>query len=179
MPGSEELVPATERVVIFMDLKFFDALDNLIGLRLVHLDKLCRKLGAGRTFLMAYCFYLPVRRKSLRERYVAQQEPSDQVLLFWRAHQLAELVPRIRTWPEKCLEISPAALGMVEDACDDKYDTCVLITGDRYLAAAAKAVKSVGKRVEVAYVHADERLKEVADKFVLLDRQYLADCLMP
>jgi uncharacterized LabA/DUF88 family protein len=87
------------------------------------------------------------------------------------------LEPRRGAWIEKGVDVK-IAVDMITMAQRDLYDTCILITGDGDFADAAEAVKSTGKHVEVAYTERNFQISKAADKFILLDKEYLADCFL-
>jgi uncharacterized LabA/DUF88 family protein len=170
---------AKERVVIFVDgSNLYHGLKNRIGNAKIDFEKLSRKLAAQRKLVRVYYYNAPVDQSAFPDRYTAQQKffsALDNVPYF--TVRLGRLEPRGKTWVEKGVDVN-IAVDMVTMAYDDIYDTCILISGDGDFAVAAEAVKSAGKHVEVAYTQANYQIKKAADRFILLDEKYLADCFL-
>jgi len=170
---------AKESVVLFIDgSNFYHGLKGTVGKANIDFQRLSRKLAAGRKLVRAYYYNVPVDQRAFPDRYAAQQKffsALDNVPYF--TVRLGRLEPRGKTWIEKGVDVN-IAVDMVTMAYDDIYDTCILISGDGDFAVAAEAVKSAGKHVEVAYTQANYQIKKAADKFILLDTEYLKDCFL-
>lgn len=170
---------ARERVVMFVDgSNFYHGLKSRIGNTKIDFEKLPRKLTGQRKLVRVYYYNAPVDQFAFPDRYAAQQKffsALDNVPYL--AVKLGRLEPRGKAWVEKGVDVN-IAVDMVTMAYDDIYDTCILISGDGDFAVAVEAVKSAGKHVEVAYTQANYQIKKAADKFILLDAEYLEDCFL-
>ena len=87
-----------------------------------------------------------------------------------------------RDWPnqlpyEKGIDIK-IATDMLVHGRRGNYDVAVLVTGDTDFADAIQAVKDLGHHVEVALfnVSGSQRLREVADRVVVIDDNFLSGC---
>ena len=87
-----------------------------------------------------------------------------------------------RDWPnqlpyEKGIDIK-IATDMLVHGHRGNYDVAVLVTGDTDFADAIQAVKGLGHHVEVALfnVSGSQRSREVADRVVVIDDNFLSGC---
>lgn len=121
----------------------------------------------------------PVRREDGEERYQAQQKFFDALRRIpYLEVKLGRLEPRGATVVEKGVDIA-IAVDMLHFAATDMYDTAILVTGDGDFASAVQAVKNLGKHVENSFFKTglSRHLLDTADRFVLLDKDVLKDCL--
>jgi len=79
---------------------------------------------------------------------------------------------------EKGVDVN-LAVDLVRFGAAGLYDVGILITGDGDYAPAVEAVKDMGLHVENAFFpnEASIYLKQVCDRFISLDYEYLKDCL--
>ncbi len=92
---------------------------------------------------------------------------------------LGHLVSRGCGQIEKGVDVA-LAVDMVRMAATNAYDTAVLVSGDGDFGPAVTAVQDTfGKHVENAYFSrgSSHRLRQLADRFVRLDRSSLRGCL--
>ncbi len=87
-----------------------------------------------------------------------------------------------RNWPneppyEKGIDIK-IATDMLVHGHRGNYDTAIIVTGDTDFTDAIQAVKDLGHHVEVALPNliGSQRLREVADRIILIDNAFLSDC---
>lgn len=80
---------------------------------------------------------------------------------------------------EKGIDVN-IAVDMLKLAFTNQYDTAILVSGDGDFASVVEAVKSLGKKVECAYVSKRKcyHLRQAADRFISLDKNNLAPCLI-
>lgn len=170
---------AKEQVVIFIDgSNFYHGLRSRIGRTNIDFGKFSRKLAGERRLVRAYYYNSPVDQRAFPERYAAQQKFfSSLYQIPYLTVKLGRLEPRRGTWIEKGVDVK-IAVDMITMAQRDLYDTCILVSGDGDFADAAEAVKSMGKHVEVAYTERNFQISKAADRFILLDEKYLADCFL-
>ena len=169
-----------ERVTVFIDgSNIYHGLKNNFGRTVLDYNKFGRELsGSDRHLVRVYIYTSPLPRVNNEQKYQAQQR------FFAKLHQtpyvelkLGKLVPRGNTMVEKGVDIL-MAIDMLKYANSDNYDTAIIVTGDGDFAEAVTAVKDQGKHVELAYFHGGANaLKQVCDKFTLLDNTLLNRCL--
>ena len=85
-------------------------------------------------------------------------------------------------WPdvpprEKGIDIR-IATDMLVHGHRHNYDTAVLVSGDTDFSDAVQAVKDIGCHTEIVLRNpkGSQRLREVADKVVLMDDEFLSHC---
>ena len=162
-----------ERVMIFIDGPHLYVALRQIGQKIDYF-RLARELSAGRRLIRSYLYltYDPgdEEDKKKMDNFIRTLERGG-------AFSVKALPKRQRggQWVEKGAYVALVA-DMLSMAFGDAYDTAILVSGDPDLVAAVEAVKSRGKRVEVAMFSnaMSEELRRVADRFVplelLLDR---------
>lgn len=129
-----------------------------------------------------YYYNAPVDQAREPERYSSQQR------FFASLRTVAYLEVRLgrliyRNWPqeppyEKGIDVKLTA-DMLSHCFRGICDTVVLVSGDTDFADALQAVKDNGQHVEVALVAkpgASYRLREVADRVIVLDGAFLQGC---
>ncbi|MCP4580532.1 MAG: NYN domain-containing protein, partial [candidate division Zixibacteria bacterium] len=62
---------------------------------------------------------------------------------------------------------------MLTFAFKDTYDTAILISGDEDFMVVVEKIKELGKHVEVANLGGSFLLRQAADKYLLIDRNFL------
>ena len=174
----------TERVTIYIDgSNLYHSLRNVMG-RVVNLDfgKLAAKLVGDRRLVRVYYYNASVERTREPERFRKQQRffHSLRAVDYFEV-TLGRLV--YRNWPqerpyEKGIDIK-IATDMIVHGHRGNYDVAILVSGDTDFADAIQAVKDLGRHVEVVLFSpkGSGGLREVADRVVRIDRDYLSDCL--
>lgn len=81
------------------------------------------------------------------------------------------------TYEQKGVD-SLIALDLITLATRNAYDIAILVGGDQDFIHSVKEVRMIGKRVENAFVEQgwSPALKDVVDKTILLDEEFLKDC---
>lgn len=146
--------------------------------------KMAHKLADGddRTLVRAYYYVAAVSAEGNEERAKSQQRFLDQLR---RADYFEVRLGRLQhqganRYKEKGVD-TKLVVDMVYMAARNLYDVGVLVSGDADHVCAVEAVKDLGKHVENAYFgnQRSQHLVTACDRFVKLDREYLADCSRP
>ena len=194
-----------EKLMIFIDgSNFYHGLKQTIGHASVDLSKLITKLtGESRNLIRTYYYNAPVNQFDDVSRYKSQQKffsflkriPGLELKLGrLEKHKvsmdkqgLANAIGRecadkfinaygetFSTYAEKGVDVQ-IAVDMLQFAFNNAYDAAILVSGDGDFAGMVQAVKSLGKKVGVAYVEGRSayHLKQVCDFFIVLDKKYL------
>lgn len=171
---------SSERIAIFIDgSNFYHCMKQELGSARIDFHEFAKLLAGGRKLVRTYYYNAPVRREDGEERYQAQQKFFDALRRVpYLEVKLGRLEPRGATVVEKGVDIA-IAVDMLHFAATDMYDTAILVTGDGDFASAVQAVKNLGKHVENSFFKTglSRHLSDTADRFVLLDKDVLKDCL--
>ena len=169
-----------ERVVIFIDgSNLYHCMKQELGSARIDFYGFAKLLVGDRKLIRTYYYNAPVRREDGEERYQAQQKFFDALKRVpYLEVKLGRLEPRGDTVVEKGVDIA-IAVDMLHFAPTDMYDTAVLVSGDGDFGSAVQAVKNLGKHVENAFFRTglSRHLSDAADRFVLLDKDLMKDCL--
>ena len=175
-------MPNPEKVNIYIDgSNLYHTLRSDTGRADIDFGKLAAKLVGNRRLVRIYYYNAPVDQTKEPEKYRGQQK-------FFQALRdidyLEVILGRLiyRNWPneppyEKGIDIK-IATDMLVHGHRDNYDVAILVSGDTDFADAIQAVKDLGHHVEVALcrLSGSQRLREVADRVVLMSGDYLSDC---
>ncbi|MDD9854920.1 MAG: NYN domain-containing protein, partial [Gammaproteobacteria bacterium] len=82
---------------------------------------------------------------------------------------------RIPTYTEKQVDVR-IAVDLVSMAQRDEYDAAYLLSADGDFVPAVNEVKLLGKRIFAVSASPGQRLKDAADSFIRLDRDWFAGC---
>lgn len=140
-----------------------------------------RKLVGARLLQRTYYYNSLLSPAKEPERARAQQEFLDQLRVKdYTELRLGNLV--YRDWPakpayEKGIDVK-LAVDMLVHGFRNLYDVAILVSGDADFCDALQAVKDMGHHVEVALFHptGSRPLREVADRVIQVDREFLQDC---
>ena len=174
--------PESARVNVYIDgSNLYHTLRSVAGRIDVDFSRLAAKLVVNRRLVRVYYYNAPVDQTKEPERYGSQQK-------FFQALRGIDYFEVIlgrliyRNWPneppyEKGIDIK-IATDMLVHGHRRNYDTAILVTGDTDFADAIQAVKDLGHHVEVALpdLTGSQRLREVADRVILIDNRFLSDC---
>ena len=153
----------------------------MIGRIDVDIGKLAAKLVGDRRLVRIYYYNVPVDQSKEPEAYGRQQR----FLHALRSIEYCEVIlgrlvyrdsPHEHPY-EKGIDIK-IATDMLVHAHRGSYDVAILVSGDTDFADAIQAVKDLGRHVEVVLFNrsGSRRLREVADRVVVLDNKSLEDC---
>ncbi len=175
-------MPNSEKVTIYIDgSNLYHSLRSVAGRTDLDFGKFTTKLIGNRRLVRAYYYNAPVDQDKEPDTYRSQQQ-FFQVLrgIDYFEVILGRLI--YRNWPnerpyEKGIDIK-IATDMLVHGHRGNYDVAILVTGDTDFADAIQAVKDLGHHVEVALFSTggSQRLREVADRVILIDSNLLADC---
>ncbi len=180
MPRGAE---ARERVMVFVDgSNLYHSLKSQFGHADLNFETFCRKVTGDRNMVRAYYYNATVDQTKEPEHY------QDQSKFFQDMRRIPYLEVRLgrlvyRNWPSEPPYEKGIDVMMTTDILllcfRDTYDTLIMVGGDTDLADALQAVKDMGKHVEVALFGApwtSQRLRDVADKVVKIDGNFLRGC---
>ena len=172
-----------DRVIVYVDgSNLYHSLKQTAGRADLDFSKFSQKLvGAHRQLVRTYYYSAPVDQAKEPQRYRDQQRFFQALRrIDYYEVRLGRLV--YRGWPsippyEKGVDIR-LGTDMLVHGVAHNYDVAVLVSGDTDFADAVQAVKDRGLHVEVALFSptGSQRLRDVADKVVLVDQSFLSDC---
>lgn len=175
-------MPDSEKVNIYIDgSNLYHALRDVAKRVDVDFGKFAAKLVENRKLVRAYYYNAPVDQAKEPEQYGHQQR-------FFQALRATDYFEVIlgrliyQNWPgipphEKGIDIK-IATDMLVHGHRNNYDVAILVSGDTDFADAIQAVKNLGHHVEVALFASSgsQKLREVADRVVIIDNSFLSDC---
>jgi uncharacterized LabA/DUF88 family protein len=166
--------------MVFIDgSNFYHALKQCRGNARIDFTYMIQQIvGPTRVLVRTYYYNAPVNAAEVPDQYKKQQ----QFFASLNALDYFELkLGRLAHRPggkmcEKGVDVR-LAVDMVAFAAKNLYDVAVLISADGDFADAVQYVKDMGKHVEVAYPPPARlyHLRQVCDRFILLDDNYLRD----
>lgn len=174
-----------DRVVIYIDgSNLHYGLERTFQRTNVDINSLRNKLCGGHQLVRTYYYASLLDQQRQPDKYRAQQR-------FLRAMKRLEYMDirtrrlRYRNWPaeapiEKGVDIYLTA-DMLTHCFGDLFDLCVLVSGDTDYAVALQTVKDTGRHVEVALFpppSSSQPLRDVADRVIDLDKDFLENCWM-
>ena len=195
-----------EKVAIFIDgSNFYHALKDRYSRVQIKFDALASALTnrlSNRKLVRVYYYNAAYDQVTQPDAYKRQQRFFS---FLRRTPYLSLVLGRLEQRPidwgnlddekrrevEKLLEISlpkytvvekgvdvQLAVDMVQLAVSNTYDVAILVSGDGDFAPAVEAVKKLGKHVELGRVEKQpcNRLRDVCDIDVVIDKQMLSDC---
>ena len=163
-----------ERVCLFIDGSNFYRLcqENLGGRTDINLGEFAAWLvGPARSLVRTYYYNCRVPPDSTEAAKKAQEKFLDALYRTdYLEVRLGKLVKRPYGWTEKGVDMR-IGIDMLMGAVRQLYDTAVLVSGDGDLAEAVRAVKSLGKHVEVVSFQKGRsyELLQEADRYRSLD----------
>lgn len=175
-------MPDFDKVNIYIDgSNLYHTLRSVARRRDVDFGKLTAKLVGNRKLVRAYYYNAPVDQAREPDLYKNQQKFFEALRgIDYFEVILGRLI--YRNWPderpyEKGIDIK-IATDMLVHGHRSNYDVAILVSGDTDFADAIQAVKDLGLHVEVALpdLSGSKRLREVADRVVLINGDFLSDC---
>lgn len=178
-------MPDGERVNIYIDgSNLYHTLRETVGRTSVNLGKFASKLAGERKLVRTYYYTARVDQTKDPQAYKNQQKFLE---ALQRIDYFEVFLGRLiyhPNWPtvpphEKGIDIK-IATDMLVHGFRGNYDTAVLVSEDTDFADAVQAVKDLGRHVEVALIKAkgSQKLREVADRIVVMNSDFLSDCWM-
>ena len=178
--GNTELIP--DRVNVYIDgSNLYHSLSSRIGRTDLDFLAFARKLAGERRFQRAYYYSAPIDQFRQPELYRSQQR------FFHKLRRTDYLELKLgtmvyRDWPEsppyeKGVDIK-IATDMLVHASRGAFNAAILVSADTDFFDALQAVKDFGRHAEVALFNptGSRVLREVADRVLLVDEAFLADC---
>jgi len=169
-----------QRVMVFIDgSNFYHALKQYrTNARIDFTNMIAQIVGLERILVRTYYYNAPVNASEVPEQYKRQQRffASLNALDYFEV-KLGRLAHRPGgKMCEKGVDVR-LAVDMVAFAAKNLYDVAVLVSADGDFSDAIQYVKDMGKHVEVAYPPPGKlyHLRQICDKFILLDEKYLRD----
>jgi len=173
----------TERVTIYIDgSNLYHSLKDEFSRTDLDFEKFCNKLLGGRHLVRIYYYNVSLDQTKEPDRYKEQQK------FFFRMRRVSYLEMRLgrliyRNWPneapyEKGVDVK-LTTDMLIHGFGGNYDVLVLVSSDSDFVDALQAIKDKGKHVEIALLGptwACQRLRDVADKVITLDADFLSEC---
>lgn len=182
-----------ERVMIFIDgNNLYHSLKHVIGRTNLDFQQFADRLVQGRQLIRVYYYNAPLNRDDDEEKYRMQQsffDSLDTVPYFTKKFGRLEKRLVKQTLPDGTYVSVPTyvekgvdtfiVIDMLSHAFKDNYDTAILISGDEDFTELVDTVKDLGKHVEVANLGGSYILHQAADKYVLIDKNFLEGIQQP
>ena len=176
-------MPADDRVMVYIDgSNLYHSLSVNIGRADLDFLAFARKLVGDRRLQRIYYYNAPVDQGREPEAYRRQRT------FFYNLQRVNYLELRLGRliYPEyanarpyeKGIDIK-LATDMLVHGTNGNYDAAVLVSGDTDFYDALQAVKNAGRHVEVGLFDPQSSsrvLRDVADRVVRIDREFLSDC---
>jgi len=178
---------ANERVMIFIDgNNLYHSLKHVIGKTNMDFDKFSAKLSNNRHLIRTYYYNAPLNRDDDEDKHRLQQSFFDSLdSVPYLTKKFGRLERRIvrQTLPDGTFISAPTyvekgvdtliVIDMMAFAFNDTYDTAILVSGDEDFAVVVEKVKELGKHVEVANLGGSFTLRQAADKYVMINQDFL------
>lgn len=168
-----------KRVMVFIDgSNLYHGLKKHLGKHHVDFAALAAKLaGPNREMVRVYYYNCPVNKQDDEDRHKRQQRFFESL---HRVNDLEVCLGRLAKRPdgktvEKGVDVK-LATHMLSKAYQDHYDVAILVSEDGDYADVVQAVKDSGRKVEVAYPRRPYHLAQTADRCIVLDTAFMADC---
>jgi uncharacterized LabA/DUF88 family protein len=184
-PGSRPVF--NERVMIFIDgNNLYHSLKHVIGKTNLEFEKFSSRLSGDRHLIRTYYYNAPLNREDDEDKHRLQQSFFDSLdsvpYLTKRFGRLEKRIVR-HTLPDGTFTSTPTyvekgvdthiVIDMLTFAYKDTYDTAILVSGDEDFAILVEKIKELGKHVEVANLGGSYLLRQAADKYVMIDQDFL------
>ena len=171
-----------ERVAVFIDgSNLYRCLKDEFGTSRIDLGRLAHTLVGSRSLVRAYYYNATVHKDYSEEMHRKQQAFFEKLrnLPYFQV-RLGRLEPRGNIVVEKGVDVL-LSVDMVRYACENVYDTAVLVSGDSDYAPVVDAVKDKGKHVENAFTQtgSSRHLRNAADTFTELDSGLISSIMLP
>jgi uncharacterized LabA/DUF88 family protein len=171
-----------EKVWVFIDASYFyKGMQRLFDSSKIDFDGFSRKLiGAGRGYFRTNFYTAVVNQQHSKEKYQDQQRFLNYMnkVPYYNV-KLGRLLQIGNTCIEKGVDII-LATDLVSLGYGDRYDTCILVSGDGDFVPAIKAVQDFGKHAENAHF-SDQKsyhLIQACDKEIFMDEDFFRGLLI-
>lgn len=178
---------ANERVMIFIDgNNLYHSLKHVIGRTNLDFEKFSKKLANNRHLIRTYYYNAPLNRDDDEDKHRLQQSFFDSLdsvpYLTKKFGRLEKRLVRqtlpdgtyisVPTYVEKGVD-THIVIDMLTFAYKDTYDTAILVSGDEDFVVLVEKIKDLGKHVEVANLGGSFALRQAADKYILINQEFL------
>ncbi len=182
-----------ERVMIFIDgNNLYHSLKHVAGRTNLDFQEFSKRLVKERHLIRVYYYNAPLNREDDDEKYRMQQSFFDSLdSVPYLTKKFGRLEKRLvkQTLPDGTFFAAPTyvekgvdtfiVIDMLSHAYKDNYDTAILVSGDEDFAILVETIKDLGKHVEVANLGGSYLLRQTADKYVLIDKEFLEGIQQP
>jgi len=171
-----------ERIIIFIDgSNFYHCMKVEMGTAKLDFEALIRKLCGDRRLIRTYYYNAPADQETAPQDYEAQQKFFARLKRIpYFEIKLGRLEKRPTGLVEKGVDLT-IAVDMLQLAYRNVYDTAILVSGDGDFSYVVQALKDLGKHVENAFLRTghSRQLRDVSDRFIEIDREFLKDVFLP
>jgi uncharacterized LabA/DUF88 family protein len=178
---------ANERVMIFIDgNNLYHSLKHVVGKTNLDFEKFSARLANNRHLIRTYYYNAPLNKEDDEDKHRMQQSFFDSLdTVPYLTKKFGRLEKRIvrQTLPDGTFISAPTyvekgvdtliVIDMLTFGFKDTYDTAVLVSGDEDFAIVVEKVKELGKHVEVANLGGSFTLRQTADKYTLINQEFL------
>jgi uncharacterized LabA/DUF88 family protein len=178
---------ANERVMIFIDgNNLYHSLKHVVGKTNLDFEKFSAKLANNRHLIRTYYYNAPLNREDDEDKHRMQQSFFDSLdTVSYLTKKFGRLEKRIvrQTLPDGTFISAPTyvekgvdtliVIDMLTFGYKDTYDTAILVSGDEDFAILVEKVKELGKHVEVANLGGSFALRQTADKYIMINQEFL------
>lgn len=185
--GEHDQRKANERVMIFIDgNNLYHSLKHVVGKTNLDFEKFSARLANNRHLIRTYYYNAPLNKEDDEDKHRMQQSFFDSLdTVPYLTKKFGRLEKRIvrqnlpdgtfisaPTYVEKGVDTS-IVIDMLTFGFKDTYDTAILVSGDEDFAIVVEKVKELGKHVEVANLGGSFTLRQAADKYTLINQEFL------
>ncbi|NLI16599.1 MAG: NYN domain-containing protein [candidate division Zixibacteria bacterium] len=178
---------ANERVMIFIDgNNLYHSLKHVVGKTNLDFEKFSAKLANNRHLIRTYYYNAPLNKEDDEDKHRMQQSFFDSLdTVPYLTKKFGRLEKRIvrQTLPDGTFISAPTyvekgvdtliVIDMLTFGYKDTYDTAILVSGDEDFAIVVEKIKELGKHVEVANLGGSFALRQAADKYIMINQEFL------
>ncbi len=182
-----------DRVMIFIDgNNLYHSLKHVAGRTNLDFREFSNRLVGERHLMRIYYYNAPLNREDDEEKFKMQQSFFDSLdSVPYLTKKFGRLEKRLvkQNLPDGTFFSAPTyvekgvdtfiVIDMLSHAYKDNFDTAILVSGDEDFAILVENVKDLGKHVEVANLGGSYLLRQAADKYVLIERNFLTGIQQP
>lgn len=182
-----------DKVMIFIDgNNLYHSLKHVAGRTNLDFREFSKRLVKERHLMRIYYYNAPLNREDDEEKYKMQQSFFDSLdSVPYLTKKFGRLEKRLvrQNLPDGTFFSAPTyvekgvdtfiVIDMLSHAYKDNFDTAILVSGDEDFAILVENVKDLGKHVEVANLGGSYLLRQAADKYILINREFLNGIQQP